>query len=99
MSFKSLFKTFTKTISITGLGISSLVTFTSPIKAENFNMKALVLDVLYFVTNRVSKYRTQPKHQDILRFAHFLKISENCCEGFCIFWTFDAFSADYSDRL
>ena len=40
MSFKSLFKTFTKTISITGLGISSLVTFTSPIKAENFNMKA-----------------------------------------------------------
>ena len=40
MSFKSLFKTLTKTISITGLGISSLVTFTSPIKAENFNMKA-----------------------------------------------------------
>ena len=40
MSFKSIFKTFTKTISITGLGISSLVTFTSPIKAENFNMKA-----------------------------------------------------------
>ena len=40
MSFNSLFKTFTKTISITGLGISSLVTFTSPIKAENFNMKA-----------------------------------------------------------
>ncbi len=40
MSFKSLLKTFTKTISITGLGISSLVTFTSPIKSENFNMKA-----------------------------------------------------------
>ena len=40
MSFKSLFKTIIKTSSITSLGISSLVTFTSPIKAENFNMKA-----------------------------------------------------------
>ena len=40
MSFKSLFKTIIKTSSITSLGISSLVAFTSPAKAENFNMKA-----------------------------------------------------------
>tara|TARA_B100001989_G_scaffold3052_1_gene2052 strand:- start:537 stop:1499 length:963 start_codon:yes stop_codon:yes gene_type:complete len=40
MSFKSLFKTIIKTSSITSLGISSLVAFTSPSKAENFNMKA-----------------------------------------------------------
>ena len=40
MSFKSLFKTIIKTSSITSLGISSLVAFTSSSKAENFNMKA-----------------------------------------------------------
>ncbi len=40
MSFKSLFKTIIKTSSITSLGISGLVAFTSPLKAENFNMKA-----------------------------------------------------------
>ena len=40
MSFKSLFKTIIKTSSITSLGISSLVAFTSPSKAENFNMVA-----------------------------------------------------------
>ena len=40
MSFKSLFKTIIKTSSITSLGISSLVAFTSPSKAENFNMQA-----------------------------------------------------------
>ena len=40
MSFKSLFKTIIKTSSITSFGISSLVAFTSPSKAENFNMKA-----------------------------------------------------------
>ena len=39
MSFKSLFKTIIKTSSIASLGISSLVAFTSPSKAENFNMK------------------------------------------------------------
>ena len=39
MSFKSLFKTIIKTSSITSLGLSSLVAFTSPSKAENFNMK------------------------------------------------------------
>ena len=38
MSFKSLFKTIIKTSSITSLGISSLVAFTSPSKAENFNI-------------------------------------------------------------
>ena len=40
MSFKSLTKTIIKTSSITSLSISSLVAFTSPSKAENFNMKA-----------------------------------------------------------
>ena len=40
MSFKSLFKKIIKTSSITSLGISGLVAFTSPSKAENFNMKA-----------------------------------------------------------
>ena len=40
MSFKSLFKTIIKTCSITSLGVSSLVTFTSPSKAEDFNMRA-----------------------------------------------------------
>ena len=40
MSFKSLFKTIIKTSSITSLGISSLVAFTSPSKAEDFNLVA-----------------------------------------------------------
>ena len=40
MSLKSLFKTIIKTSSITSMGISSLIAFTSPSKAENFNMKA-----------------------------------------------------------
>ena len=40
MSFKSLFKTIIKTSSIASLSISSLVAFTSPSKAENFNMQA-----------------------------------------------------------
>lgn len=39
MSFKSLLKKIIKTSALTSLGISSLVAFTSPSKAENFNMK------------------------------------------------------------
>ena len=40
MSFKSLFKTIIKASSLTSFSISSLFAFTSPLKAENFNMNA-----------------------------------------------------------
>ena len=40
MSFKSLFKTITKTSALTSLGISSFISLAPEIKAENFNMAA-----------------------------------------------------------
>ena len=40
MSFKFLYKTIIKTISLTGFGLSSLISLAPPSKAENFNMQA-----------------------------------------------------------
>ena len=40
MSFKFLYKTIIKTISLTGFGLSSLISLAPPLKAENFNMQA-----------------------------------------------------------